>query len=138
MAAEPLAADPADAGDVPVRLLRALRADPGHAAEWAVLFAVQRLSAESGAYAARLRAAAPETSPDRLAERVRDRAEDICRIEGAISGTPFLVALVPAYIALLWEQARMADSSASSASSVKPSPSSSNTLRPLVNTRGAR
>jgi hypothetical protein len=108
MAAEPLVADPADAGDVPVRLLRALRADPGHAAEWAVLFAVQRLSAESGAYAARLRAAAPETSPDRLAERVRDRAEDICRIEGAISGTPFLVALVPAYIALLWEQARMA------------------------------
>jgi hypothetical protein len=31
----------------------------------------------------------------------------IARIDGAISGTPFLVALVPAYVAVLWQQARM-------------------------------
>src|SRR5262249_39210071 len=31
----------------------------------------------------------------------------ICRTDGALSGTPFLFALIPGYVAMLWEQARM-------------------------------
>jgi hypothetical protein len=38
---------------------------------------------------------------------VRAQAALIARVDGAVSGTPFLMALVPAYVAVLWEQARM-------------------------------
>ena len=31
----------------------------------------------------------------------------LCWVQGAISGTPFLIALIPAYVAVLWKQARL-------------------------------
>jgi hypothetical protein len=76
-------------------------------AEHFALFAVARLRGESRRYAERLRARHPDVAPWMLAERVRAQAALIARVDGAVSGTPFLMALVPAYVAVLWEQARM-------------------------------
>jgi hypothetical protein len=95
------------AGAVPTPLFRTLRADPGHAVEWLMVFAVERLADESREYARRLRAATPGSDRAVLGERIRTQATWICRTDGALSGTPFLFALIPGYVAMLWEQARM-------------------------------
>ena len=42
-----------------------------------------------------------------VAEQLRTRTARFARTNGALSGTPFLIALVPAYVSVLWEQARM-------------------------------
>jgi hypothetical protein len=83
----------------PGALLRRLRSDPDHAPEQLVLFAVDHMREQSREFGAR----AAETSAE-----VRDRAVAVTRLDGAVSGSPFLIALVPAYVAMLWEQARMA------------------------------
>lgn len=49
----------------------------------------------------------PQTKTSVLSERVRQKTAGLARIDGAIAGTPSFIALVPAYIAVLWEQARM-------------------------------
>jgi hypothetical protein len=90
------------------QLARSLFADPDHAPERFVLFAVTRLGAPAFDFAKHEREANADASPAQLSARVHSRAVGITRIDGAISGTPFLVALVPAYIAMLWEQTRMA------------------------------
>jgi hypothetical protein len=42
-----------------------------------------------------------------LAEELRVNSAQVARIDGAISGTPFFIALVPGYLTYLWEEARM-------------------------------
>src|SRR5215831_4680187 len=42
-----------------------------------------------------------------VSERLPARAVHLCRVQGAIPGTPFLIALIPAYVAVLWERARL-------------------------------
>src|SRR5436190_739991 len=42
-----------------------------------------------------------------IAEEVRTQTAQLARIDGAVSGTPFLIALVPGYLAYLWEEGRM-------------------------------
>ncbi len=76
-------------------------------AERLVLFAVARLRGESLRYAERLRTEQAGVAPGVLAQRVQTQAALISRVDGAVAGTPFLLALVPAYVAVLWEQARM-------------------------------
>jgi hypothetical protein len=91
-------------GDV-ATLVRSLRRDPDHFAERAMRLAVQRLGQPSWEWAQRVR------GEDRAAEaerHVRQESLRIARVDGAVSGTPFLLALVPAYVAVLWQQARMA------------------------------
>jgi hypothetical protein len=98
---------PAAPAAAPRALTRQLRADPHHAPETFVLFAVDRLGDGALEFADRARAAEPERSLAEQSARVHDRAVRVTRIDGAISGCPFLLALVPAYVAMLWEQARM-------------------------------
>jgi hypothetical protein len=50
----------------------------------------------------------PEATPGELADEVRAEAVRFARTNGALAGTPFLIALVPAFVSVLWEQARMA------------------------------
>jgi hypothetical protein len=90
------------------QLARSLFADPDHAPERFVLFAVTRLGPPAIELAEHEREANPKASPAQLGTRIQSRAVGITRIDGAISGTPFLIALVPAYVTMLWEQARMA------------------------------
>ncbi|HVI24033.1 MAG TPA: hypothetical protein VM691_11150, partial [Myxococcales bacterium] len=49
----------------------------------------------------------PESSPTDLADDLRDQSVKIARIDGAVAGTPFFIALVPGYLSYLWQEARM-------------------------------
>ena len=53
----------------------------------------------------------PEERPDVprgvIAEEVRIQTAQVARIDGAVSGTPFLIALVPGYLAYLWQEGVM-------------------------------
>ena len=93
---------------MPRGLLRSLWAQPSDAPERLMLTAVTRLAEPSWRFAERARREHPDATPSQLAAGVRAQAVHITRIDGAVSGCPFLVALVPAYVAALWEQARMA------------------------------
>lgn len=82
-------------------LLRSIRSDPEHFAERAMLLATSRLAGPSSDWAA-----AVEDPAGAEAQLLGDSVR-IARVNGAVSGTPFLLALVPAYVAVLWQQARM-------------------------------
>ena len=58
------------------------------------------------AWAQQARDAAPNTSPSALADGQRRRTISTARIDGAVAGTPFFIALVPAYIAFLRQEVR--------------------------------
>ncbi len=49
----------------------------------------------------------PDTPRAHLAEELRTRSAQIARIDGAISGTPFFLALVPGYLTYLWQETLM-------------------------------
>jgi hypothetical protein len=91
-------------GSPPPGILRRLRSDPDHAPERLVLFAVDRLGDQAWQFAQR----APRADARVTAAEVHHQTVGTTRIDGAISGSPFLIAFVPAYVAMLWEQARMA------------------------------
>jgi hypothetical protein len=93
---------------MPRGLLRSLWAQPSDAPEQLMIAAAARLGEPSWQFAQRLRRARPTATPSQLSVGVRTQAVRITRIDGAISGSPFFIALVPAYVAMLWEQARMA------------------------------
>lgn len=99
-------ADPASTASVPRELLRILRRHPRQLPERLMLFAVQRLGEPTKAWAERVRA---QPDADLAARRARSVRETIVasRVDGAVAGTPFFIALVPAYVAFLWTQARM-------------------------------
>jgi hypothetical protein len=88
---------------VPERLLSELCADPQNAAETFALYAVRRIGPKAGADVARF-AGQDSGVGDRL---LTANALRLTSIHGAVAGTPLFLGLVPAYIAMLWEQARM-------------------------------
>jgi hypothetical protein len=99
----------ADALSVPRELLRIVRRHPHQLPERVVLFAVQRLAEPTRAWAAAVRA---RSGGDEAALSARGAAlvretTTASRVDGAVAGTPFLIALVPGYVAFLWAQARM-------------------------------
>ena len=42
-----------------------------------------------------------------IAEELRTQTAQVARIDGAVSGTPFLIALIPGYLSYLREEGRM-------------------------------
>lgn len=84
-------------------LMRDLMRDPLHLPEILILHAQAKLSPRSVEWADRAAG-----DPSTALRDARREARTAARIDGAISGTPFLIALVPAYVAALWEQARLA------------------------------
>jgi len=84
-------------------LMRDLARDPLHLPEILILHAQAKLSPGAVSWAA-----GAARDPSAAMRTARREACTAARIDGAISGTPFLIALVPAYIAALWEQARLA------------------------------
>jgi hypothetical protein len=91
----------------PIALVRILRRDPHHVPERLTIFAVDRQAAGARAWAERVRAQSPDTARSLLAEDQQRRTIGTARVDGAIAGTPFFIALVPAYIAFLLQEVRL-------------------------------
>jgi hypothetical protein len=85
-------------------LVRLASRDPPHIPERLTIYEVDRQA--DGAWARRARDAAPDRSPAVLADGQRRRTISTARIDGAVAGTPFFIALVPAYIAFLRQEVR--------------------------------
>jgi len=85
-------------------LVRIVWRDPEHVAERLTLYAVDRLGASSAEWALRTRRERADTPPSHVAEELRTQTAQIARIDGAISGTPFFIALVPGYLTYLWQE----------------------------------
>lgn len=81
--------------------------DPEHVAERLTLYASRQLGDASRAWSQSALASRPHTNPATLAEELRTQTAQMARIDGAISGTPFFLALVPGYLTYLWLEMRM-------------------------------
>ena len=117
MSGEPLESTPAD---VPAHrsrirrmfygsrdLWRVVYRDPEHVAERLTLYMADRLADPSREWARSVRSARPDTPPAKIAEELRTQSAHVARIDGAISGTPFFIALVPGYLTYLLQEMRM-------------------------------
>jgi hypothetical protein len=89
------------------RLAKIVYRDPEHVAERLTLFGSKHLSEPSREWAETVREERPDAPLPAVAEEVRIQTAQVARIDGAISGTPFLIALVPGYLAYLWQEGRM-------------------------------
>ena len=89
------------------RLARIAYRDPEHVAERLALFGSERLGDPSLEWASRVRDARPEAPKAEIAEEVRIQTAQVARIDGAVSGTPFFIALLPGYLAFLWQEGVM-------------------------------
>src|SRR3954447_13438280 len=88
-------------------LVRIAYRDPEHVPERLTLHATQNLAAPSREWAERALRERPEDTPAEIADELREQSVRIARVDGAVAGTPFFVALVPGYISYLWQEARM-------------------------------
>jgi hypothetical protein len=88
-------------------LVRIAYRDPEHVPERLTLLATQNLAAPSSEWAAAVRRERPDASPAELAGELRRQSARIARVDGAVAGTPFFIALVPGYVSYLWQEARM-------------------------------
>lgn len=90
----------------PRDIVRFIRRDPEHFGERLILYATAKLDGPAQEWAD---AQKVETDADRhaLAAAEARKTRGIARVDGAVAGTPFFIALVPAYIAYLWQEARM-------------------------------
>lgn len=88
-------------------LARIVYRDPEHVAERLTLYVGDRYGDASREWADSARAGAGNTPPAVIAEQLRARSAQIARIDGAISGTPFFIALVPGYLTYLLQEMTM-------------------------------
>jgi hypothetical protein len=88
-------------------LIRVVYRDPQHVSERITLYTVTRLADEAQHWADSVRAARPDTHRAVIAEEMRLQTAQIARVDGAIAGTPFMLALIPGYLTYLWQEMRM-------------------------------
>jgi hypothetical protein len=88
-------------------LVRIAYRDPEHVSERLTLYTAARLGDPSREWAQSARGAHPETHRAKIADDLRTQSANIARIDGAIAGTPFFVALVPGYLTYLLQEMRM-------------------------------
>ncbi len=88
-------------------LWRVVYRDPEHVPERLTLYTADRLGGPSGEWAESVRSTRPDTPRAKIAEELRTQAAHVARIDGAISGTPFFIALVPGYLTYLQQEMRM-------------------------------
>jgi hypothetical protein len=86
---------------------RLAQRDPEHVAERIALYAADRLAESAPTWAAEIRTSRPEAAREVLVEELRIESARMARINGAISGTPFLLATIPGYLSYLWQEVRM-------------------------------
>ena len=81
--------------------------DPEHVAERLTLYSAGNLGERSLQWAHGVRETRPDTPRAVLAEELRTQTAQVARIDGAVAGTPFLIALIPGYLSYLREEGRM-------------------------------
>jgi hypothetical protein len=87
--------------------VRIVYRDPEHLSERLTLYAIARLAEPSAQWAESVRNARAGTPRAEIVEELRIQTAEVARIDGAISGTPFLIALVPGYLTYLYQEMRM-------------------------------
>jgi hypothetical protein len=88
-------------------LVRIVYRDPEHVAERLTLYAADRYGDASREWAKAARSSRPDIPRAAIAEELRARSAQVARIDGAISGTPFFIALGPGYLTYLLQEMRM-------------------------------
>jgi hypothetical protein len=88
-------------------LIRIAYRDPEHVAERLALYGARNHGESSLAWAHGVREARADVPRAVIAEELRTQTARIARVDGAVSGTPFLIALIPGYLAYLAEEGRM-------------------------------
>lgn len=88
-------------------LVRIVYRDPEHVAERLTLYVGDRYGGAAREWAESARAGRADTPPAVIAEELRAHSAQIARIDGAISGTPFFIALVPGYLTYLLQEMTM-------------------------------
>jgi hypothetical protein len=88
-------------------LMRIAYRDPEHIPQRLTLHATQNLAEPSREWAEKALRERPDATPAELADDLRTQSTRIARIDGAVAGTPFFIALVPGYASYLWQEARM-------------------------------
>ncbi|MFL5883461.1 MAG: hypothetical protein ACJ77M_00175 [Thermoleophilaceae bacterium] len=88
-------------------LIRVAYRDPEHIPERLTLYASAHLAQPSGDWAADVRKARPDSTRPAIADEVQTQSAKLARIDGAVAGTPFFIALVPGYVNYLWQEQRM-------------------------------
>ena len=88
-------------------LARIAYRDPEHVAKRLALYGSRNHGESSLAWAHAVREARADVPRAVIAEELRTQTARIARVDGAVSGTPFLIALVPGYLAYLAEEGRM-------------------------------
>ena len=88
-------------------LARIAYRDPEHVAERLTLYGALSLGEPSLAWAGRVRRERPDVPRAVIAEELRTQSAHVARIDGAVAGTPFLIAFIPGYLTYLWQEGRM-------------------------------
>src|SRR3954452_22827784 len=88
-------------------LVRIAYRDPEHIPERVTLHASHNLAGPSREWAENALRERPDATPAEIADDLREQSTKIARIDGAVAGTPFFIALVPGYTSYLWQEARM-------------------------------
>jgi hypothetical protein len=89
------------------QLIRVAYRDPERVCERLTLYGVHRLAQPAVDWADKTRETRPDAEASELAHELRTQSAQVARIDGAISGTPFFVALVPGYLNYLMQETRM-------------------------------
>lgn len=88
-------------------VIRVAWRDPENLPERLMLAASARLGEPSREWAASTLALRADAAPVTIAAELRHDSAIVARVDGAIAGTPFFIALVPGYIGYLWQEAAM-------------------------------
>jgi hypothetical protein len=87
-------------------LTRLIRAHPERLPEYVVLYATHNHAPAVRGWAKRHPVSPGSAEHDELLHKMRHDLLGFSRVNGALSGTPFFIALVPAYLSVLREQAK--------------------------------
>ena len=88
-------------------LVRIAYRDPEHVSERLTLYTAARLGDPSREWAQSALSSRQDSHPAPIAEELRTDSAHVARIDGAIAGTPFFIALVPGYLTYLVQEMRM-------------------------------
>ena len=89
-------------------LLRLIHAHPERLPEYVALYATHHHAPEVREWAKQHRVSPGSAEHDELLRQMRHDLLVFSRVNGALSGSPFFIALVPAYLSVLREQVRTA------------------------------